>query len=277
VAVETLPPLGMAAVRFLISGLILLALSGAHRQWPSARQWANATVVGALFFLGNHALVGTAAKQLPSSVVCLIIATEVPIIALLSSATTRGKKLTWRVLGGSALGLLGVGSLFIGQGAGPGALPVAPALMVLGASLSWSTGAIVSQRLEAPSSPMLRSGMQMLCGGVLLTFGSLLRGETFTVAAFSARSVGALAYLILFGSVLAFACYTWLLERVPTDTVATHVFVNPLVATAVGAWLGGEEVRPTQLLAGALILASVLLIILKPRPRALGADVAEHA
>jgi drug/metabolite transporter (DMT)-like permease len=112
---------------------------------------------------------------------------------------------------------------------------------------------------------------------VLLSLGSLVRGETFTVAAFSARSVGALAYLILFGSVLAFACYTWLLERVPTDTVATHVFVNPLVATAVGAWLGGEEVRPTQLLAGALILASVLLIILKPRPRALGAAVAEEA
>ena len=107
----------------------------------------------------------------------------------------------------------------------------------------------------------------MTCGGLLLSLASLVRGEPAAIelAAFSARSLGALAYLILLGSVLAFACYSYLLRHVRAEAVATHVFVNPLVAIAVGAWLGGEQLRPAHLVSGLFILASVVVITLGPR------------
>jgi drug/metabolite transporter (DMT)-like permease len=264
VAVETLPPLTMAAFRFLVSGGVLLLLSLRVRPRPTAGQWLRAALVGSLFFLGNHGLVSSAAHAIPSGLACLIIATEVPIIALLSAFLLPGRPLTRRGLLGAALGLLGVLALFSQQG--PGGAALWPCLLVLGASLSWSTGAVLSQKLDLPAHPLLRAGMQMSCGGLLLSLASLLRGEPalLHLASFSTRSLLALGYLIAFGSVLAFACYTFLLKQVSADRVATHVFVNPLVAVAVGAWLGGERLQPAHLLAGLFILASVCVITLGP-------------
>jgi len=269
VAVETLPPLSMAAIRFLVSGGILLLVSCRVRPRPTLRHWGNAAVVGALFFLGNHGLVSTAARFIPSSLACLIVATEVPIIALLSSALLPGQPLTRSGLIGAGLGLAGVVCLFSGSGAGAAAASVPACLAILGASLSWSMGAVLSQRLQFPPDPILRAAMQMIWGGALLSFASVLRGEpaALQAAAFSSRSVIALLYLIAFGSVLAFACYSYLLEHVRADTVATHVFVNPLVAVAVGAWLGGERLRPAHLVSGLFILASVGVITLGQRRR----------
>lgn len=263
VAVETLPPLTMAAARFLVSGAVLFLACGRAAPRPTLRHWRNAAVVGALFFLGNHGLVSTAARFIPSSLACLIIATEVPIIALLSSVLLPDQPLSRRGLLGAALGLMGVVSLFVGERDGNTTSALA-CLAVLGASLSWSLGAVLSQRLELPPDVKLRAAMQMTCGGVLLFCASLLRGETQALepAAFSSRSLLALAYLIAFGSVLAFACYSYLLKHVRTDAVATHVFVNPLVAVAVGAWLGGEQLGPAHLVSGLLILCSVCVILL---------------
>jgi drug/metabolite transporter (DMT)-like permease len=129
---------------------------------------------------------------------------------------------------------------------------------------------VVSQRLDFPPDPLLRAGMQMLCGALMLSLASVARGEpgSLTAAAFSSRSLFALAYLIVFGSVLAFACYTWLLKQVRADSVATHVFVNPLVAVALGVWLGGERLQPGHLVAGLLILCSVCVIVFRPASRA---------
>ena len=220
VAVETLPPLSMAAIRFLVSGGILLLVSSRVRPRPTLRQWGNAAIVGALFFLGNHGLVSTAARFIPSSLACLIVATEVPIIALLSSALLPDQPLTRSGLIGAGLGLAGVVCLFSGSGAGEGAASMLACLAVLGASLSWSIGAVLSQRLQFPSDPILRAAMQMTWGGVLLSGASLLRGEPAALgtAAFSGRSLIALLYLIAFGSVLAFACYSYLLKHVRADT-----------------------------------------------------------
>ena len=167
VAVETLPPLAMSGVRFLLAGSLLLLFArrftpGPHAL-PSAREALGAAATGALFFLGNHALVASVAHLLPSSVVCLIIATEVPIIAVLSSLLLPGQPLTRRSLLGAALGVGGVAVLLLleggftavgqaghagGAGGGQAALPLLPVVLVLGASISWSLGAVVSQRLE---------------------------------------------------------------------------------------------------------------------------------
>jgi drug/metabolite transporter (DMT)-like permease len=270
VAVETLPPLTMAAGRFLIAGAALLALSSRARPRPTLREWGNAALVAALFFLGNHGLVSLAARHLPSSLACLIVSTEVPMIALLSAALLPGQPLTRPGLLGAGLGLAGVGVLFADSGPG-GEVSALACAAVLGASLCWSLGAVLSQRLRFPGDAALRAGMQMACGGVMLALASALRGEPWSVSPgeVSLRSLAALGYLIVFGSVLAFGCYSYLLKHVRGDAVATHVFVNPLVAVAVGAWLGGEQLRPIHLLSGALILASVAVVTLgQRRPRA---------
>src|SRR3954464_2131492 len=284
VAVETLPPLTMSGFRFLVAGTVLLVFTSRVRPRPTLREWRNAVIVGALFFLGNHGLISNAARFLPSSIVCLIISTEVAIIAVLSSLLL-GQRLTRAGLAGAALGFAGVLCLFGGHGGGASTSLLA-CFAVLGASLCWSFGAVLSQRLRFPPDAVLRAGMQMICGGVLLTIASALRGEMSAVdfAAFSHRSLFALGYLILFGSVLAFACYSYLLKHVRTDAVATHVFVNPLVAVAVGAWLGGEQLQAVHFVSGGLILASVLVILLgqrRKRPvaaaRAVAAVAAERA
>src|SRR5205823_4843450 len=147
VAVETLPPLSMAAIRFLVSGGILLLASSRVRPRPTLLQWRNAAVVGALFFLCNHGLVSSAAPFIPSSLSCLIIAVEVPIIALLSGALLPTQPLTRAGLVGALLGVGGVVCLFVGNGSSDGAVNVFACLAVLGASLSWSMGAVLSKRL----------------------------------------------------------------------------------------------------------------------------------
>ena len=268
VAVETLPPLTMSGFRFLVAGGILLLVTARVRPRPSAREWLNAVFIGSLFFLGNHGLISNAARYLPSSLVCLIISTEVPIIAVLSSFFL-GQPLTRAGLLGAALGFGGVLVLFSGNGGAEGATNLLACLAVLGGSLCWALGAVLSQKVRFPPDAVLRAAMQMVCGGALLSGASVLRGEWSGVAlsAFSHRSLFALGYLILFGSVLAFACYSYLLKHVRTDAVATHVFVNPLVAVAVGAWLGGEKLQPVHFLSGLLILASVSVILLEQRQR----------
>jgi drug/metabolite transporter (DMT)-like permease len=265
-AVQTLPPFSMGAVRFLVAGSLLLFASRRAPR-PSWLQWRNAAVVGAFFFLGNHGLMNHAARYIPSSLACLIISVEVPIIAVLSSLLLPNQPLTARSLFGAALGLVGVLCLFAGKSGDEGATHLLACAAVVGASVSWSFGAVFSQKLEFPGDAVLRAGMQMLCGGVLLALAALLRGEPAAIdlALFSTRSLVALAYLILFGSVLAFACYAYLLKHVRAEAVATHVFVNPLIAVAVGAWLGGEQLRPAHLVSGLFILASVVVITLRPR------------
>ncbi len=266
-AVESIPPMGMAAARFLLAGVVLLlfcrrAAGPGLVLGATPRQWRSAAIAGSLFFLGNHGLICWAAKHIPSGLASLIISTEVPVIAVLSSLVLPGQPLTRRVVLGAGVGLSGVAWLLTSQGlkGEPGLL--LPSLAVFGASLSWSCGVVFSQRLDLPSDAFRRAGMQMACGGLLLAVLSLALGEPFHIqwAAITAKSAAAMAYLVTFGSILAFGCYIWLLKHIRADAVATHVFVNPLVAVLLGTWIGGERFEPAFLVAGALILCSVAII-----------------
>ncbi len=268
IAVETVPPLLMAAIRFLTAGTILLAISYRNLSTVSWRQWGSAFVTGSLYFLGNHGFVNVASRHMPSGLISIIIATEVPIIAVLSSWLLPDQPLNRRSLYGIVLGLAGVTWLFMNQGSLGGESTLIPSICVLSAAICWSLGAVISQRLDLPKDLLLKAGLQMFCGGLLLTGGGLLRGEAaeFHVAMFSLRSVLALGYLIVFGSVIAFAAFTWLLKHVRTESVATHVFVNPFVAVGLGAWLANEKVQSSYLVAGALILCSVYIITFRKNP-----------
>lgn len=272
IAVESIPPLIMAGGRFTLAGLILLLIAQRAAPVPfvapglflgaTKRQWGSAIITGALFFFGNHSLVSTAAKYIPSGLSSLIIATEVPIIAVLSSLLLVNQPLTRRAIIGAVLGIAGVLWLFISQQSHGASGLLLPSLAILGASISWSFGAVLSQRLDLPSHALRRAGMQMTCGGLLLCIASLVMGEPMhmSLSAITMRSALSLVYLIFIGSVLAFACYTWLMKHVRTDAVSTHVFVNPLVAVALGAWLAGERFESAYLVAGVLILCSVCVI-----------------
>src|SRR5262249_31191568 len=196
-----------------------------------------------------------------SGLVSMIIATQVPIIAVLSSLLLPGRSLTARSIAGAALGLLGVVVLFSGKGTGETNLLACAAVFV--GAISWSFGTVLPPRPSCPSDAIVRAGMQMTCGGAMLALASVLRGEPAHVGLVTTRSLVALAYLIAFGSILAFGCYCWLLKHVRAEKVSTHVFINPLVAVALGAWLAGEQLRPAHLISRLLLLASVFVIIFR--------------
>jgi drug/metabolite transporter (DMT)-like permease len=277
VAIETVPPFFMASARFLIAGCVLYAVArwrGAGR--PTRRHWLAATGIGALLLLGGNGALVWSEQRVPSGLAALLLAT-IPIwMVLLDSRRKGGAKLGGRVLGGLAVGLAGLGLLV-----GPAELwgssrvdPVGAAVLMFG-SLSWSIGSIYSHRARLPSSPFLAAAMEMLAGGVMLALVGLLTGEGSQLhpAAVATRSILAILYLIVGGSLLGFTAYIWLLGVVPTARVSTYGLVNPVVAVLLGWAVAGEPLSPRELLATAAVVAAVALIIThRPRPVAVAPD-----
>lgn len=274
VAVETIPPFLMMGIRSVTAGAVLYGLargSGAPR--PDGEAWRNAVLVGVLFFVFGHGLLSWGETRVPSGAAAVLIATEPLFIVVL---TWRGSLLTRRPPGDRpsdaallsvVLGLLGVAAMTLpggrgvgdGGGGGGGLDPLGAVALVM-ASFSWSVGTF---HVPATGSPMRTAGMQLLAGGTILLMVSALFGELsgWSAASLDVRSVFALAYLIVFGSVITFAAYVWLLRRIGPARVASHTFVNPLVALGLGAWLGGETLGPRTLLASMLVLAAVVLLL----------------
>jgi len=269
IAIESLPPLLMAASRFLLAGSLMYAwarLRGTPR--PHRRHWPQAAWIGGLMLLGGNGGVSWAEQRVSSGAAALIIAT-VPIwVALLDSLRRGGRKPGGWEIAGLALGPAGV-ALLVGPAAGAGAERVdgLGAAVLVGAALSWTIGTLSAPGTDLPASKPLAIAMQMLCGGALLLVAGLLTGEgaRFHPAAVTARSLLALIYLALFGSIVAFSAYMWLLHHCPPARVATYAFVNPIVAVLLGWGLAGEPLGPRTLIAGLVIVSAVALIVLRPR------------
>jgi drug/metabolite transporter (DMT)-like permease len=281
VALETLPPFLMGGVRFLAGGSILY-LWARLRGAPAvrARHLGPAFLLGALLFLMGNGGVAWAQQYLPSGLAALLITMTPLWMVLLVWAGPGGERPHGLVLLGLALGLGGMVGL-IGPRIGPGGVHAAGVLAVLGASLAWSIGSLYSRRPVLPSSPLLAAALPQLAGGVLMIVAGLLRGEAarFDPAAVSLRSVLALGYLLVFGSLVAFTAYSWLIRNVDPTIVSTYAFVNPVVAVVLGCTLGGEALPFDSLLAGAAAVAGVAVIItgqLRERP-APAAAVEEEA
>lgn len=263
VSLETLPPFAMAAVRFLIAGALLYGWSrwrGAAR--PRAVEWRSAAIIGGFLLLGGNGLVVWAEQTVPSGIAALVVAT-VPLF-MVALDWMLGNRPSAAVVCGLALGFAGV-AVLVGPsrlGAGLESVPFDPAgiLGLIMASLLWSIGSLYAKRAPAPEAPLLGIGMQMFLGGVLLAGVSLALGESIAVERVSARSIGALGYLIVFGAIIGFSAYVWLLKVASTSKVVTYAFVNPVVAVALGWWLAGEELSGRTLLAAAIIVFGVFLI-----------------
>jgi drug/metabolite transporter (DMT)-like permease len=261
-AVETIPPLYTAGLRHLIAGTILLAWCLAKRLRPTWAQVRASIVIGAFFFLIGHGTLHWAEQKVPSGLASLLIASEPIWVFLLTAIAARQWRLNATLLAGILLGFGGVG-LLMGRSAlnsGPGVF--VGSLAVLLGAFSWSVGIVYSRRSHLSGHPLLLSALSLLAGSVQLLLAGTVAGEYrgFSFASVSLRSWLALGYLILFGSVVAFTAYNWLLEHYSPTLVATHTYVNPIVAVLLGWFFAGEVVTLNVLLSTAMVIGAVMLV-----------------
>lgn len=288
-AIETVPPFLMTAVRFAIAGGVLYLWSAfragrepaAHISQPSrALIWRDAFIVGALLILGGTALVGWAELAVPSGITSLILASTPLWMALCEGIGAR-RAPSPRVMAGLLVGLVGLAILIGPALVTPGqAANLLGVLALLVASLAWTVGALYSRRAALPSSPARATGVQMLAGGALSLVVGLLLGEhrILSLSAITPASLFAIAYLIVFGALIGFSAYLWLMRVSTPSRVATHAYVNPVVAVLLGWAMLGEAVTMRTIVAMAVIVAAVVLIVSAPvrstavEPRAIGSE-----
>ena len=264
IAIETLPPLLTAGLRFIIAGPLLYALvrkSGVPR--PTGAQWRAAAIVGVLLLLGGNGLVTWAEERVSSGLAALLVATVPLWMVLLDWLFLRGERPAGKVFLGLVLGLIGI-ILLIGPTdlLGEHRVDLIGVAMMLLAALSWAIGSLYTRRAPLPDAPLLGTGMEMVAGGVLLLLASGVKGEwaQIDLATVSLRSWLALGYLTLMGSIVAFTAYTWLLRVSTPARVATYAYVNPVVAVVLGWAIGGEVLTGQMLLAAAIIILAVVVI-----------------
>jgi drug/metabolite transporter (DMT)-like permease len=261
-AVQTIPPLLMMGVRHLIAGtLVYIWARGRGEQAPDRRQWAYAAIAGALLFLGGHGTLAWAEQKVPSGLAALLSATLPLWTVLLSRIDGTERKLGMKAWAGLLLGFAGVGLLVGPDGFRQGLDLVAAGMAVLGALL-WAAGTSYTRLVAMPRSKTLAAAMQMIAGGTLLLVLGLATGEAGQVHAanVTARSLLSLAYLIVFGSIIAFTVYTWLVSISSPSMLSTYAYVNPVVAVFLGWFFAGETIGLRILAATAIILSGVGLV-----------------
>jgi len=259
-AVETIPPLVTAGVRHSIAGAIMLAWAWARGYRPTRAHWAAGMVVGALFFLIGHGSLHWAEQYVGSGLAALLIATE-PMFILVLAWMMGQQKISRLSALGLGLGVVGVGMLTGAELTVKGSSLLGLLAVLLG-SLSWSAGVVISPKLKLPSDALGRTAIPTLCGAAMLLIAAAVTGEFHAThwASISLKSLLGLAFLIVFGSVVAFTAYTWLLQRCPPALVATHTYANPVVAVLLGWLFAAEPLTLRVVLASVGILGAILLI-----------------
>ena len=264
IAVETLPPFLYSGVRFTLAGLLLAAWLAFRRVdlRVTRKELGGAAAVGMLMLAGGNGLVSIAERTVPSGVAALIVA-SIPLWIVLYRMVA-GERVRRDLIAGVLLGLVGVAILVVPGGLN-GTIDPFGALLLFGATLSWALGTFLSPRLSTPRNALVSTAYQMLAGGVVLIIASLPKGELaqFDPSTFSARSLLAFAYLVVFGSLVAYTAYTWLLQNTTVSLVSTYAFVNPVVAVFLGALILGEAITPTIVIGAAVIVVAVAFIIFR--------------
>jgi drug/metabolite transporter (DMT)-like permease len=268
-AIETLPPFMMAGTRFLTAGVILFVWARFAKDYerPTRAHWRTSLIVGTLLLLGGNGGVVFAERYLSSSLAALLVATEPFWIVLLGWLWLKGPRPNLKAALGLALGFLGVWLLVSGQSsdssaAANGTMSWIATLAVMVATLCWAAGSIYGLRAPVPKSSLLTAGMQMICGGAVLFLASLISGEIsgFSLTSVSGRSWLGLGYLIVFGSLVAFTAYSWLLKNAAPAMVSTYAYVNPVIAVFLGWLIAGESFNVRMLLGAGVVVGSVALI-----------------
>src|SRR5215470_15414172 len=259
-AVETIPPLVAAGIRHTIAGGVLLAWACLRGYRPRREHWIAGGIVGALFFLIGHGSLHWAEQHVASGLAALLIATEPMFILVLAWAT--GQQRISRISAlGLAFGIVGV-AILTGVEVSSKDASLIGLLAVLVGSLSWSAGVVISPKLRLPTDALARTAVPLVCGAVMLLTTAGITGEFHGLhwPAISLKSIFGLGYLIVFGSIVAFTAYTWLLQRCPPTLVATHTYANPVVAVLLGWLLASEPLTSRVALASVAILGAIVLI-----------------
>ena len=279
VAVETIPPFVGAGVRFVIAGLIVAAFLQARGRLALGslvpEQLVASAVVGTLLLLGGNGLVMAAEQTVPSGLAALVVA-SVPLWVVVLR-TLDGQRVSRTTLASIPVGMVGVAILVLPRAEGGLATLAGPLLLIV-ASICWATGSFYSQRLPLPRDPLVSTSLQMLFGGIFLSLSGVLLGEVGLIqqAEISTASALALGYLVVFGSLVGFTAYTWLLHHAPVSTVATYAYVNPVIAVFLGWALLSEDVTAAILAGAAVIVASVAFVVRQEtlaRPRTPAPDI----
>lgn len=264
-AIETLPPLLMAGIRFVIAGGILFlweTLRGTKP--PKLKHWINTAIIGGLMLLGGNGGIVWAEQVVPSGIAAIIVAAVPLWMALLSWLWQGNKRPSGIVSFGLILGFMGIILLVNNAGGTVGNTTsqwVGYAVCVA-ASLAWATGSVYSRVAEQPSAPFMSIGMQMLTGGMLCLTAGLLTGELslFNLQAVSFRSIISLGYLIFFGSIIGYSSYIWLLKAAEPTLVSTYAYVNPVVALLLGWVFAGERLTLIDGIGAFIVVVSVVII-----------------
>lgn len=272
IAIDTVPPFLMAGVRFLLAGGLLYSWCAVRRRrgadvWerPTASHWRTCLAIGVTLLVGANGGVTWAEQYVPSGVAALLIAT-VPLWMAVFVRIVDHEPFSVRGTLGLALGLAGV-ALLVNPFAG-GAFHLGGSLVVLTSALLWAGGSIYARNAPTPKQPLLGAAMEMVCAGVVLFVLSGVTGEfgRLRLAEVSGASLLAVGYLVVFGSLLAYSSYQWLLHNAPSRLVGTYAYVNPLVAVLLGWALLDEAITSRSQVAAAVILAGVVLLVSRSRP-----------
>jgi drug/metabolite transporter (DMT)-like permease len=269
-AVETIPPFLMAGTRFLIAGLIFFVwrrLAGDPA--PTRKQWLSAGVIGLLLLLGGNGMISWAEQKVPSGIASLLIGSVPLWMTVIEAILPGGARPNWIGVLGLLAGFSGIALLIGPDLTGVeqfGLQPLSIALLLF-AALSWSLGSIYGRHAELPSSGLLGTSMEMLVGGVGLILLGSVTGEwrSFNLSQVAIRSLAGWAWLVIFGSMVAYSAYTRLLRNASLALVSTYAYVNPLIAILLGSLLGGELLTTRILVAAFIIIGSVLVVNLGQR------------
>jgi drug/metabolite transporter (DMT)-like permease len=289
VAIETLPPFTMAGIRFLLAGAIIYiwqAVRGVEK--PPIGHWKNAAIIGGTMILGGNGSIVWAEQFVSSGIAAIIFATVPFWVMLLSWLWQGGKRPNGMVLGGLILGLIGI-TLLVNNSIGEisnTSFQWGGYIALIAATLFWAGGTLYSRVAKLPSAIFMSIALQMLTGGLLcLLFGGVMGEWTqFHIALVSRRSAFALGYLILFGSIVGFSAYIWLLQVTDPTLVTTNTYVNPVVAVVLGWILAGEQMTAYDALAAILIILSVIIVnkasnrkvVTSPRKESVALDSGEN-
>jgi drug/metabolite transporter (DMT)-like permease len=259
-AVETIPPLFVAGFRHLIAGGLLFGWCWWRGFRPIRQQWLASIVLAVLFFLIGHGTLHWAQPTRPSGWAALLISTEPIFVAIILTATRRAR-FTRSLLIGLLLGLFGV-ALIIGPDVRTGSSEVLSSFVVLIGAASWSIGMVYSRNAPLHPDPRMAAAMSLMAGAGMLLLAGTVTGEAarLDVATVSLKSLLALGYLAVAGSLVAYSAYFWLLNRFPPTLIATHTYVNPLVALVLGWATAGEALTVRFVFGGVVVIAAIALV-----------------
>jgi drug/metabolite transporter (DMT)-like permease len=261
VAVQDLPPLLMGSMRFLVAGGVMLAIARRRgAPWPSVRDWLRVAPIGALLFLGGNGFVAIAEQSVSSGGAAVVCATMPLWVGVLGAVT--GERPTSREWASLVLGFIGVVVLMGGPALAGKSEHIA---LVICSPIMWALGSVLARRTKdigGAHATLVGPALQMLVGGGVLAVAGFARGEAIPAHA-SAQSWLALVYLIVFGSLVAFTAYAWLLRNARPVVATSYAYVNPILAVLFGAALYGETLGWSTVVANVLIVGAVMLALLR--------------